>query len=126
MIKKGPGWSHSLHLIVLFPDLTNFLDFIHWELRSIEKMNLYITLCGFFGAQMVLRLTDCLVYINVLAQMFTGGEYGRTWHQMGTKENKIKSVEDFIGAAEFLVKNRFTKSEKLIVNGASNGGLVGM
>jgi hypothetical protein len=36
MIGKGPGWSHSLRLIELFPDLPNLLSFIHRELRSIN------------------------------------------------------------------------------------------
>jgi hypothetical protein len=39
MIEKGPGWSHSLHLIELFPDLTNFLKPILQNWRKTMKLN---------------------------------------------------------------------------------------
>jgi hypothetical protein len=39
MIEKGPGWSHSLYLIELFPDLTIFLEIDSAELAQKTKQN---------------------------------------------------------------------------------------
>jgi len=53
-----------------------------------------------------------------------GSEYGHAWHRGGMLANKQNVFDDFIAAAEWLVKNRYTKSEKLIGYGGSNGGLL--
>jgi prolyl oligopeptidase len=62
--------------------------------------------------------------IYALASIRGGNDYGETWHRAGMRHNKQNVFDDFIGAAEYLVRERYTRPERLVSSGASNGGLL--
>ncbi|CAG8528462.1 10080_t:CDS:10, partial [Scutellospora calospora] len=62
--------------------------------------------------------------ILVVPNLRGGGEYGEEWHKAGMLHNKQNVFDDCQYVAKWLIDNKYTRPEKLVVNGGSNGGLL--
>ncbi|WP_430936274.1 prolyl oligopeptidase family serine peptidase [Saccharicrinis sp. 156] len=81
-----------------------------------------ISLTPSFSVSRMVLLENGGVYAMV--NLRGGGEYGKDWHQAGTKLQKQNVFDDCIAAAEYLIDNKYTSNDRLSLMGGSNGGLL--
>ncbi|MCL2065181.1 MAG: prolyl oligopeptidase family serine peptidase [Candidatus Cloacimonetes bacterium] len=76
----------------------------------------------YFSNSMMIFLENGGIYAE--PSIRGGGEYGEDWHKAGMLEKKQNVFDDFIAAAEYLILENYTSSEKFVIVGSSNGGLL--
>ena len=81
-----------------------------------------VSLLPGFSAFRVAFLEQGGVYVQ--ANLRGGGEYGEAWHKAGKKAAKQNTFDDFVAIAEWLIAKGYTRSERLAIQGGSNGGLL--
>lgn len=81
-----------------------------------------ISIAPTFSSNRLALLDRGVVY--VIAHIRGGGELGEEWREAGRMMKKMNTFTDFINSAEFLVKNKYTSSDRLVIQGGSAGGLL--
>jgi prolyl oligopeptidase len=90
----------------------------------------YLTAYGGFNISLTPSFSPVFVPLlengGVFAQpnLRGGGEYGETWHKAGMLDKKQNVFDDFIAAAEYLIREKYTSTPRLAIEGGSNGGLL--
>ncbi|TCC94029.1 S9 family peptidase [Pedobacter frigiditerrae] len=81
-----------------------------------------ISLTPSFSLSRMLFLEKGGIYVQ--PSLRGGSEYGEAWHKAGMLEKKQNVFDDFIAAAEYLIKEKYTNADKIAISGGSNGGLL--
>lgn len=131
-VKFNPDDYESFQVFYSSKDGTRVPLFITRKKTTAQKASTPALLYGYGGFDISLKPSfsvQALVWmemggIYVVPNLRGGGEYGRAWHEAGTKERKQNVFDDFISAAEYLFANHYTSPERLVLSGGSNGGLL--
>jgi oligopeptidase B len=75
-----------------------------------------------FSSSRLSLLDRGVIYVN--AYIRGGGELGEEWREQGRMMHKLNTFQDFVDCAEYLVKNKYTSSDRLVIQGGSAGGLL--
>jgi len=75
-----------------------------------------------FSSSRLSLLDRGVIYVN--SYIRGGGELGEEWREAGRMMKKINTFNDFVDCADFLVKNKYTSSDRLVIQGGSAGGLL--
>jgi len=131
-VKFNPDEYESKQIFYSSKDGTKIPMFIvHKKGIKLDGMNptmLYgyggfnVSLTPSFGTPRVAMLEQGAIF--AMPNLRGGGEYGEEWHEAGTKLRKQNVFDDFIAAAEYLFKEKYTSPERLALAGGSNGGLL--
>lgn len=101
--------------------------------RDLDRAKLHPTLLTGYGGFNLSRTPmfyrNALLWLEhggvyALPNLRGGGEYGEEWHRSGMLDRKQNVFDDFIAAAEYLVDQGYTDSDRLAISGGSNGGLL--
>ena len=113
-------------------DETNVSMFLIYDPKIKKDGNNPVYLTGYGGFNFSVTpsfdLTNAVWLENggmiAIPNLRGGGEYGEKWHSAGMLEKKQNVFDDFIAAAEWLIRNKFTSPKKLVIGGGSNAGLL--
>ena len=84
---------------------------------------------GGFGIPVLPRFDPALLpliengWAIAIPNLRGGGEYGEAWHRAAVRANKQTTIDDFLAAANYLIRNNLTRPDRLAIQGSSNGGL---
>lgn len=81
-----------------------------------------VSQCPEFFSSIVPFLEDGGIF--VLVNIRGGGEFGKKWHESVILKKRQKSFNDFSFALNYLIKRKYTNSNKMAIWGESNGGLL--
>jgi prolyl oligopeptidase len=131
-LKFDPAGFEAKQIFYLSKDNTRVPMFIIYKKGLVLNGNNPALLYGyggfnisetpFFNISIIPLLENGAVY--AVANMRGGSEYGEKWHKAGMLLKKQNVFDDFIAAAEYLIKEKYTSSSRLGINGGSNGGLL--
>lgn len=131
-VKFNPGDYESKQISYKSKDGTEVSMFIvhkkGLEMNGQNPTMLYgyggfnVSLTPSFSTSNIILLENGGVY--AMPNLRGGGEYGEEWHKAGMLFDKQNVFDDFISAAEYLIAEGYTSSEKLALAGGSNGGLL--
>jgi prolyl oligopeptidase len=131
-VKFNPDDYEVKQVFYTSKDGTKVPMFLSWK-KGLKRDGKNPTLlCGYGGFDIPITPTfsvSRVVWMEMggllaVANLRGGGEYGEEWHKAGTKLRKQNVFDDFIAAAEWLIKEKYTQTDKLAIQGRSNGGLL--